>query len=467
MEYSGSHIQILKTGTVFHTPPQPPPHGMKIITCRGDDPSLTAIASAMLNLEAGTSTFLADGTINPDPSPDYHQFTHDDITYNIRGLYYTLIVCSPHPTGAEFINRLTAKCRILDATLNRTHVTHPSYLAMDYTAAYTTSDTCSPIRQIGADFDTKAKDLFQWCVLSSADALTPYIHPFTQPVKNRNHTDNNLLVLYNTIVADANDIFTPTPLTLTALTPSLFSLIHLCVSETSIGCDESRGQLSHAVSLACSPAAPLSATPPLEFALIPLPIYNDLWSNIRPRRYRRALNTPPSERLKYLARKLRAPPLFSADELEEARNVKSGAPPSRADLCHCCLMYLYNRIYVLETPATPLPAHTCVCALCLHTVLYPSHSKLLSDTKTTLLIVTHPLTHRALLSNPSISRLSHRHSLLLTELLDSGGLNSPTFHRATPPLSAILTRATHLPSPIAGFYMAAAPDTNKYDTVSL
>ena len=450
---------------------------MIILTCDPllDNASLTAIASVMLNFEAGTATFAIDGTINDNPV-DYHQFTHDDVTYSVCGLYYTLIICSSNPIDAEFLNRLAVKCRLLENKylLKNPRITHPSYLSMDYTAAYTVSDVSSNTRLISFnDFDLKTKNIFHWRVIANDDVTTYFQERSGIDNKvNRNSSEFKRLVEYSTIIADLNNIFIPTALTITTPTFSLYTLAPLCVSETPIDCDESTGQLSRATALACS-LVPINYNTPLLIssftnrttsliALIPLPIYDEIWLNIRPRRYLGNINAIYADRIDSLIHGLTNSSPFDIAELEEEKNVDSGAPPSRADLCHCCLMYLYNQIYVLETlndapQNKSIPTHTCVCALCLHTTLYPVYAKKIAKSKTTILKVTYPRTHHALLTNPLISRLSAKHSLLLSELMDTNGLRSKTFDRIDNRLTDVLLRATPTPPDTNGFYMVGPP----------
>ena len=102
-----------------------------------------------------------------------------------------------------------------------------------------------------------------------------------------------------------------------------------------------------------------------------LPVYAETWDNIKPMRMARIsmpefwdrINTLTYHVLNSLCRKYN----YDIEELEEEKNVRSGAPSRPNDICQLCRMRLYGEIYVLEyIYDQSTKNHACLCAMCFH-----------------------------------------------------------------------------------------------------
>lgn len=96
-------------------------------------------------------------------------------------------------------------------------------------------------------------------------------------------------------------------------------------------------------------------------------IYKEKWENIRPMRIEKQQYDDSEYECRVpvwelIHKKMESVYDYKKEELEEIKNVESGAPPTRNDICPFCNMYLYGDIYVIEYNGN----HQCICDMCMN-----------------------------------------------------------------------------------------------------
>jgi hypothetical protein len=123
-----------------------------------------------------------------------------------------------------------------------------------------------------------------------------------------------------------------------------------------------------------------------------IPIYDEKWENINPMRSDNwdtdDGHVNAHDIGSHIFDLLTSSYNYMLMELEEVKNVESGAPPRPSDICHSCDMYLYDMIYVLELKNN----HVCVCAKCFHCAVHPTMFNSFNCVDIRVLKVRHPKT---------------------------------------------------------------------------
>lgn len=325
-----------------------------------------AIATTMFNIETGKRVFDIRGNIDR-PDDDFNTITKGGITYSIHLMKGSLLFTNIGPVGGIFLSTIIKKIRSI---IDRLHLRYNElkggvryYTAnsIDFVAESTLVKRVS-YRKIGTS-GTGTTNTFTWTNRrfnkEDIDIRRCYCN-------NRAEWEYNHIYYHNAIVVDLINIFnTPDHITIIHDKPELSHFVMssrvVCTGEVYfnnklggiyptlqhlngikyIDKDENHNEVGH----------------------IFQPIYEEQWCNINPMRAKRM--DVDSNLSVHINKLLEMDYDFNLMELEEIKNVQSGAPPTPNDRCNSCYMYLYDSIYVMESGDN----HVCVCGVCYHAYL--------------------------------------------------------------------------------------------------
>jgi hypothetical protein len=364
-----------------------------------DDATNIAIASMLFNMELGCKAFNPDGEID-DPDEDFHVMEKDGISYTIQGIIGNIVVLysGDDRRYIEFLAwDLEKALRILDDLYIKARVEgipHYTGKSLDYTLVSElqmgfNNKNNSDRRKIVHKADAQShKSHFVWRIV---DDGTKILFTDNTRVYDRNVNEYNHLVQNNTLVIDIRNVFeSKENITFTNGLPSKrdYSMSNKFVSYDVFTYSEKYGGIDSVLrSLKNQENKQENKQEMQDIIIDPLfiPVYEEEWDNINPMRAVCRDIKPAADHIIDL---LNSSYNYTLMELEEVKNVESGAPPTPNDVCHSCEMYLYDMIYVLELKDN----HVCVCAKCFHGAVYPTMFDNFNCTDINVLKVRHPRT---------------------------------------------------------------------------
>lgn len=357
-----------------------------------DDATNIAIASMLFNMELGRRAFDSDGKID-EPDEDFHVLVKDGISYTIQGIIGNIVVLyrGDDRRYQEFLAwDLEKALRDLDEKYVRANgegIPHYTGKSMDFTLVselQPAKKNDTDRRKIVHKADAPShKSHFVWRMVSDCNKI---LFENNARVYDRNVGEYNHLVRYNTLVIDINNVFdSKENITFINGLPSKsdYAMARKFISYDVFTYSEKYGGID---SVLRSLNDPKQKQEMQEMKIEPLfiPVYEEDWENINPMRATRTSDAPADRIYELLTSSYN----YTLMELEEVKNVESGAPPTPNDICHACAMYLYDMIYVLELKDN----HVCVCAKCFHGAVYPTMFDYFNCADVNVLKVRHPKT---------------------------------------------------------------------------
>ena len=339
---------------------------IKIDQERNEETNMT-IATTLFNMELGKKVFNIDGSIN-NPDEDLYILTKDGISYTIHGIVGNIVVIyrgENHRYTEFLISDIEKILHDLDMKYMDEFKEINCYngKSMDYTlVSEAISDRNKKRRKIVKNKDTPPnKGQFLWRI----DWPEIFMSNSRKYVGNRNLWEYETLLLYNTLVIDTDNVFnTKENITIIDDIPKVkdYNISTRFVSLEEFTYDKKYGRIDSILREMKDPGYNDQHT--MYITPVFVPIYEEKWENIKPIRvYIEREECLIDNIIKLLTSSYD----YTLMELEEVKNVESGAPPAPNDICHSCRMYLYDTIYVLECQNN----HVCVCARCFHNDLYP------------------------------------------------------------------------------------------------
>lgn len=312
---------------------------------------ITAIASIMFNMELGKHIFDLQGNI-VDGKSNYHVLSKNGISYTIRGIAGNLIIL---PTNSIILNNIESELHDLDCKYEEKY-------GSKYQYSQESSDYA--VKMIKCHGRTLLKtripmvDVFVWRTLDIPNSIK--VLKNTAERLNRNMYEFNNIMNYNTLIIDMANIFKMDDKVVfmdRPLSISDYNMGNIVVCNETICIFEKTGVL-YEIYKSFDVADSYHG---INFQPIFSPIFEEKWSNIKPRRCARPEGFTTRDTLaSQIIEILYEPYNYEIAELEEVKNVESGRPCTSSDICHVCFMYLHDYIYVLESETT----HVCVCPLC-------------------------------------------------------------------------------------------------------
>lgn len=413
------------------------------------DACIMAIATVMFNMELGKNVYSLTGEFNDD-AEDYHVLYKDGISYTIQGTTGRIVVLynGDDRRYNEFLGWDLEKLMVkLDNEYINKYGVIEQYdsRSMDYTLASTfTSKNDDNCRRIIVHKDiNKKKGLITW--MFQQDKRSTLFPEFMREY-NRNTWEFSRLKDYNTIIIDTDNIYN-TENTVTMLQqlpePSMYTMIDRFIDMKPITISEKYDGIQQQIYDAFGVVNQKTFYSSVDSAHIFTPIYEEKWENIKPARCSILHEKDIDFKINTILNTLKGGYDYTMMELEEIKNVESGVPPTFNDICHCCYMYLYDTIYVLEEKN----CHICVCSRCFHSIIYPSYM----DNKSqfydaTVLKVRYPRSIIDILNHEK-NTMSDEKKQLMTELINgdykinNGEVITPTFAGCLS-ISAVLLKQT-------------------------
>ena len=390
---------------------------IKIDEARGDATNI-AIASMLFNMELGCKAFNTGGEID-DPDEDFHVIEKDGISYTIQGIIGNIVVLY-NGDDRRYIEFLawdlekalhTLDDRYINARVEE-GIPHYSGESMDYTLVSglgykNNADRRKIVHKADAPSNISH---FVWRMVADGNKIL-FKKRNEQRFVNRDVNEYNYLVQHNTLVIDISNVFeSKENITFTNGLPSKrdYSMSNKFVSYDVFTYSENGGIDSVLRSLKNQENKQENKQEMQDTIIDPLfiPVYEEEWDNINPMRAVCRGTKPAADHIIDL---LNSSYNYTLMELEEVKNVESGAPPTPNDVCHSCEMYLYDMIYVLELKDN----HVCVCAKCLHGAVYLTMFDNFNCTDINVLKVRHP---RTVVDVIDTIDMSEEFRSLLTEL---------------------------------------------------
>lgn len=336
-----------------------------------DESTNISIASILFNMELGCKAFNSEGEID-DPDEDFHVVEKDGISYAIRGVIGNIVVL--HNRDYKQYNISLSRdldnfLRILDYRYfkyRKEGIPYYTGKSLDYTLVSELRDNSTDRRNIvhKSDIRPSSKFRFTWSMVSEGNKILSIND--SNKVHCRDLNEYNHLVHHNTLVIDARNVFeSKEKITFINGIPSKsdYSMSNRFVSYYVFTYSEKYGGIDSVLRRLKNP----TDNQEMQDIIIKdmfIPVYEEEWENINPMRVVCRDNNPITEHIYGL---LTSSYNYTLMELEEVKNVASGAPPAPNNVCHSCDMYLYGMIYVLELKDN----HVCVCSKCLHDSIYP------------------------------------------------------------------------------------------------
>jgi hypothetical protein len=369
-----------------------------------DKSTTIAIASMLFNMELGCKAFSPNGEID-DPDEDFHVIEKNGISYTIQGIIGNIVVLYSGDDHhyIECLSRdLENALQKLDYIYINTRVEGiPQYTekSLDYTLVsvlrnnYTNNDDR---RKIVCNADALPyKHHFVWRMVSDGNNIL-----FTNSEKKalgRNINEYNYLVQHNTLVVDTRNVFKskenitfingPPLKSDYSMSNKFVSYDVFTYSEKYGGIDYNLRRMKNSTNIRIMHLLSNIKIKPLF-----IPVYDEEWENINPMR---SVDWDIDDGyvsihdiVSHIFEMLTSSYDYILTELEEVKNVESGAPPRPNNICNSCDMYLYDMIYVLELKNN----HVCVCAKCFHRVVYPAMFDIFNCADISVLKVRHPKT---------------------------------------------------------------------------
>jgi len=231
------------------------------------------------------------------------------------------------------------------------------------------------------------KSRFVWRMVANGNKImfTDNMHELTL---DRNVNEHNYLVQHNTLVIDISKVFEyKENITFINSLPLKrdYSMSNRFISYDVFIYNEKYGGIDSVLRGLKNPNNKQCHMQDIEIKPLFIPVYEEEWENINPMR---AVGKDTALVADHINNLLTSSYNYTLMELEEVKNVESGAPPMPNDVCHSCEMYLYDQIYVLELNDN----HVCVCANCFHSDVYPTMFDKFNCTDINVLKVKYPKT---------------------------------------------------------------------------
>lgn len=365
---------------------------MIIIKTNGDrtDEITMAISTILFNMELGKKVFNAKAEID-SPDEDYHTISNRGITYAIQGIIGNICILyrGNDRRYSEFLSwDIERNLRALDTIYIEKFGNIHSYAitSMDYTlVSEKPTDVYRDRRRLVHKHDAPSfRGCFTWRVVMNNQELLQKNH--ISPSRSRNIWEYDNLVWHNTLVIDVEDIFINIDRPIfTSVEPAIseYNMSKNMVSLYTVPYSRKYGGIDTILRDMNFPH--MSYNKEINADMLCIPIYEEEWKNIAPMR---VMYDEPATRPMYIWNLLHSEYNHTLMDLEEVKNVESGAPPRPNDVCHSCEMYLYDMIYVLELKEN----HVCVCSRCFHNSIYIDMIQALECADITVLKVMYPKT---------------------------------------------------------------------------
>jgi hypothetical protein len=338
---------------------------------RNESTTIT-IASMLFNMELGCKAFNSDGEID-EPDEDFHVIEKDGISYTIQGIIGNIVVLyrgDDHRYTKFLALDLDKALYKLDNLYIKSRVEGIPYYtgkSLDYTLVSEVRNNNTDRRKIVHKADSPShKSHFVWRMVTEGDLILPTNND-ERRLHNRNMNEYKHLVQHNTLVIDTMDVFeSKENITFTNGLPSksYYSMTNKFVCYDALTYSKKYGGIDFVLRGLKTPEKKQEIQN-IRIEPLFIPIYEEEWKNINPMRVTRTIRHSVADHIFDI---LNSSYNYTLIELEEVKNVESGAPPMPNDVCHSCEMYLYDMIYVLELKDN----HVCVCAKCLHCTVYPT-----------------------------------------------------------------------------------------------
>jgi hypothetical protein len=353
---------------------------IKIKETRDESINIT-IASMLFNMELGCKVFSPNGEID-EPDEDFHVIEKNGISYTIQGVIGNIVVLynGDNHRYTDFLSwDLEKTLQTLDNIYINTRVEGiPQYTgkSLDYTLVSELHNTTDDRRNIIHNINKYSSQNSHFVWVMTLDGKKILRTHSKNKASNRNTNEYRHLVQHNTLVIDTINVFeSKENITFINGMPSKsdYSMSKKFVSYDVFTYSKKYGGIDYNLRHVGKSKSIGKKYLYLNEKIEPLfiPIYDEKWENINPMRSddwdTDDGHVNAHDIGSHIFDLLTSSYNYMLMELEEVKNVESGAPPRPSDICHSCDMYLYDMIYVLELKNN----HVCVCAKCFHYLVHP------------------------------------------------------------------------------------------------